>query len=107
MVKRRWQDMAVGLVVPVVAIGIWQWVASMGWVNENILPSPLQVWRKWVAYLLPLQDYTTWQQNNAGGSRLWWALSGEMFIDSLGSLYRVVVGFAVGAGLALPLGLAM
>jgi NitT/TauT family transport system permease protein len=79
----------------------------MGWVNENILPSPLQVWRKWVAYLLPLQDYTAWHENNAGGSRLSWALSGEMFIDSLGSLYRVVVGFAVGAGLALPLGLAM
>jgi NitT/TauT family transport system permease protein len=107
MVKRRWQDIAVGLVVPIVAIGIWQWVASMGWVNENILPSPLQVWRKWVAYLLPLQEYATWQENNTGGSRLSWALSGEMFIDSLGSLYRVVVGFAVGAGLALPLGLAM
>jgi NitT/TauT family transport system permease protein len=107
MVKRRWQDIAVGLVVPVIAIGIWQWVAGMGWVNENILPSPLQVWRKWVAYLLPLQEYTAWQENNAGGSRLAWAVSGEMFIDSLGSLYRVVVGFAVGAGLALPLGLAM
>jgi NitT/TauT family transport system permease protein len=107
MVKRKWQDIAVGLVVPVVAIAVWQWVASMGWVNENILPSPLQVWRKWVAYLLPLQDYTTWLENNAGGSRLSWAVSGEMFIDSLGSLYRVVVGFAVGAGLALPLGLAM
>jgi NitT/TauT family transport system permease protein len=107
MVKRRWQDIAVGLVVPIVAIGIWQWVASMGWVNENILPSPLQVWRKWVAYLLPLQEYATWQENNAGGSRLAWALSGELIVDSLGSLYRVVVGFAVGAGLALPLGLAM
>jgi NitT/TauT family transport system permease protein len=105
--KRRWQDIAVGLVVPIIAIAVWQGVASMGWVNANILPSPLQVWRKWVAYLLPLQDYTTWHENNAGGSRLSWALSGEMFIDSLGSLYRVVVGFAVGAGLALPLGLAM
>ncbi len=27
--------------------------------------------------------------------------------DALGSLYRVVLGFAIGAGLALPLGLAM
>jgi NitT/TauT family transport system permease protein len=107
MLRRRWQDIAVGLVVPIVAIGIWQWVASMGWVNENILPSPLQVWRKWVAYLLPLQEYATWQENNAGGSWLAWALSGELIVDSLGSLYRVVVGFAVGAGLALPLGLAM
>ncbi|QJE00572.1 ABC transporter permease [Massilia forsythiae] len=107
MVKRRWQDAAAGLVVPVVAIGIWQWVASMGWVNEHVLPSPLAVWRKWVAYLLPLQDYAAWRDNNPHGGRLAWAVSGELVVDSLGSLYRVVVGFAVGAGLALPLGLAM
>jgi NitT/TauT family transport system permease protein len=107
MLRRRWQDIVVGLVVPVVAIGIWQWVASMGWVNENVLPSPLAVWRKWVAYLLPLQAFNTWHENNAGGSWLAWAFSGELIIDSLSSLYRVVVGFAVGAVLALPLGLAM
>jgi NitT/TauT family transport system permease protein len=79
----------------------------MGWVNENVLPSPLAVWRKWVAYLLPLQAFNTWHENNAGGSWLAWAFSGELIIDSLSSLYRVVVGFAVGAVLALPLGLAM
>jgi NitT/TauT family transport system permease protein len=107
MKKRRWQDIAIGLVVPVLAIAVWQWVAGMGWVNENILPSPLQVWRKWVAYLLPLQDFQTWHENNAGSSRLAWAFSGELIVDSLGSLYRVLVGFAVGAGLALPIGLAM
>lgn len=106
MKKRRWQDIAVGLVVPVLAIAVWQWVAGMGWVNQNILPSPLQVWRKWVAYLLPLQDFKTFH-DNAGGGRLAWALSGELIVDSLGSLYRVVTGFLVGAGLALPLGLAM
>jgi NitT/TauT family transport system permease protein len=105
--KRRGQDIAVGLIVPVVAIGIWQWVASMGWVNENILPSPLAVWHKWVAYLLPMQDFNTWHENNPQGGWWAWAMSGELIIDSLGSLYRVVVGFAVGAGLALPLGLAM
>jgi NitT/TauT family transport system permease protein len=107
MKKRRWQDIAIGLVVPVLAIAVWQSVAGMGWVNENILPSPLQVWRKWVAYLLPLQDFKTWHENNTTGSRLAWALSGELIVDSLGSLYRVLVGFAVGAGLALPIGLAM
>jgi NitT/TauT family transport system permease protein len=107
MVKRSWQDIAVGLVVPVMAIGIWQWVAGMGWVNANILPSPLAVWNKWVAYLMPLQDFKTWHENNPDGGWWSWALSGELIIDSLGSLYRVVVGFAVGAGLALPLGLAM
>ena len=106
MTKRRWQDIAIGLVVPVVAIAIWQWVASMGWVNENILPSPLQVWRKWVAYLLPLQDFQAWHEANGGG-RLAWLVSGELITDALGSLYRVIVGFLVGAGLALPIGLSM
>jgi NitT/TauT family transport system permease protein len=106
MTKRRWQDIAIGMVVPVVAIAIWQWVAGMGWVNENILPSPLQVWRKWVAYLLPLQDFATWHETNHGG---WfaWAVSGELITDAIGSLYRVIVGFLVGAGLALPVGLVM
>ena len=107
MTKRRWQDIAIGLVVPVVAIAIWQWVAGMGWVNENILPSPLQVWRKWVAYLLPLQDFATWREANDGGGKLAWMVSGELITDSLGSLYRVIVGFLVGAGLALPIGLSM
>ncbi|MCS0583516.1 ABC transporter permease [Massilia pinisoli] len=106
MVKRRWQDIAIGMVVPVVAIAIWQWVAGMGWVNENILPSPLQVWRKWVAYLLPLQDFATWREINHGGW-LAWAVSGELITDAIGSLYRVIVGFLVGAGLALPVGLVM
>ena len=107
MTKRRWQEIAIGLVVPVVAIAVWQWVAGMGWVNENILPSPLQVWRKWVAYLLPLQDFATWREANADGGRLAWMVSGELITDALGSLYRVIVGFLVGAGLALPIGLAM
>ncbi len=104
--KRRGQDIAVGLVVPIAAIAIWQWVATQGWVNEHVLPSPLQVWHKWVAYLLPLQNYAAYQEGG-NGSRLSWIFSGELVHDSLGSLYRVVVGFAVGAGLALPLGLAM
>jgi NitT/TauT family transport system permease protein len=103
MRKRNWQEVGIGMVVPVVAIAIWQWVAMNGWVNPNVLPSPLEVARKWLAYLLPLtqfKDYT------AGG---WWswAFSGELIVDSLGSLYRVAVGFLIGAGLALPLGLSM
>ena len=106
MVKRKGQDIAVGMVVPILAIALWQAVAGMGWVNANVLPSPLQVWHRWVAYLLPLQDYATYR-GGGGGGRLAWAFSGELIVDSLGSLYRVLVGFAVGAGLALPIGLAM
>ncbi len=106
MAKRKLQEVAVGLVVPVAALLVWQCVAMLGWVNPNVLPSPLAVWHKWVEYLLPLQDYAMFQENGGGG-RLAWMFSGELVHDTLGSLYRVVVGFAVGAGLALPLGLAM
>ncbi|MFS2004906.1 ABC transporter permease [Duganella sp. CT11-25] len=97
-----WRQGAVGLVVPAVIIALWQASAMLGWVNPQVLPSPVAVVEKWVAYLLPLQPH-----DPAAGSWLAWAFSGELITDSIGSLYRVVVGFLIGAGLALPLGLAM
>lgn len=97
-----WQQAGVGLVVPALLIALWQAAATLGWVNPQVLPSPLAVVDKWFAYLLPLQPY-----DRAAGSWLAWAVSGELIIDALGSLYRVAVGFVIGAGLALPLGLAM
>jgi NitT/TauT family transport system permease protein len=96
----RWREFGVGLVVPAAIVVVWQFVAMMGWVNPQVLPSPVAVVQKWVAYLLPLQPY-------AEGSKLAWYFSGELIIDSLGSMYRVLVGFVIGAGLALPIGLAM
>jgi NitT/TauT family transport system permease protein len=98
--NRRWREFGVGLVVPAAIIAFWQFIAMMGWVNPQVLPSPVAVVEKWVAYLLPLQPY-------AEGSKLAWYFSGELIIDSLGSMYRVLVGFVIGAGLALPIGLAM
>jgi len=92
----------VGLVVPALLIALWQAAATLGWINPQVLPSPLAVVDKWIAYLLPLQPY-----DRATGSWLAWAVSGELIVDALGSLYRVAVGFVIGAGLALPLGLAM
>ena len=101
--RAHWQDAGVGLAVPLLALGLWQWVAMNGWVNPQVLPAPLDVWRKWVDYLLPLVPYAEY----ADGGWLRWALSGELPLDVLASLYRVAVGFLLGAGLALPLGLAM
>jgi len=101
--QRNWREIGVGMVVPVLAIGIWQAVASMGWVNPQVLPSPLAVWERWVAYLLPLVPYEGYTE----GGWWHWAFSGELIVDTLTSLYRVVVGFLIGGGLALPLGLAM
>jgi NitT/TauT family transport system permease protein len=98
-IKRK-GELLVGLVAPAVVIAVWQLVTTLGWVNPQVLPSPLAVVEKWVAYLLPLQPYSE-------GSRLAWFFSGELVVDSIGSMYRVLVGFVIGAGLALPLGLAM
>lgn len=97
---KRLRDSALGLVAPGVVILAWQGVAMAGLVNPQVLPSPWAVLQKWCAYLLPLQPYTE-------GSRLAWMFSGELIGDAAGSLYRVLAGFATGAGLALPLGLAM
>ncbi len=102
MAKMQWREIGAGLVVPVVLIAIWQTASSMGWVNAHVLPSPLAVVQRWIAYLLPQTTYA-----ETGGNWARWAVSGELIVDALGSMYRVVVGFCVGAGLALLLGLLM
>lgn len=107
MRKRSWSELALGLIVPVIAIAVWQLVASKGWVNPQVLPGPAEVCQKWLAYLLPLTTFADYQAQNPGASWLAWAVSGELPGDAVNSLYRVLVGFVVGAGLALPLGLAM
>ncbi len=100
MKAKPWREVGVGLVLPVAVIALWQASAMLGWVNPQVLPSPLAVVQKWIAYLLPLQPHRE-------GSYIAWMLSGELIVDSIGSMYRVLVGFGIGAGLALPLGLAM
>ena len=100
--KFNWRELGAGAIVPIVLIAIWQAACSMGWVNEHVLPSPWAVVTRWVAYLLPAKSFA-----ETGGSWLAWAISGELIVDATGSMYRVVVGFCVGAGLALPLGLMM
>jgi NitT/TauT family transport system permease protein len=102
MAKFNAREAGVGLIVPVLVIALWQLVSAQGWVNPQMLPSPLAVLERWIAYLLPVQPYSPEQ-----GNWLLWAVSGELIVDALGSLYRVLVGFAIGAALALPLGLVM
>jgi NitT/TauT family transport system permease protein len=100
--RARWRQIGAGLIVPTALIALWQTAASMGWTNEHVLPSPVAVVQRWVAYLLPQTPYA-----EATNGWLPWAMSGELLIDAMGSMYRVVVGFLIGAGLALPLGLVM
>src|SRR5512137_690656 len=73
------------LAVPVALLLAWEGVARAGLVTPLILPSPTAVALRWWAYLA----------------------SGELLHDALTSLFRILVGFSIGAGLALPLGLVM
>ena len=90
------------LALPLVLLALWQAVVMLGWVNPQALPSPIAVARKWWEYLLPPQP-----RDIASQSWLAWVLSGELIQDARGSLSRVLMGFAIGLALALPLGLAM
>ncbi len=91
-----------GFIVPIALLALWQWLSSQAIVNPQILPSPTKVLAKWWEYLMPMEAY-----DPAKSGYLAWMFSGEMIHDAYASLYRVTVGFFVGAVLALPLGLMM
>jgi NitT/TauT family transport system permease protein len=101
MKKVNWRGIGAGLIVPVVLIALWQAICVMGWVSPLKLPSPWAIAQRWVQYVSPTEAYS------GSGSWLSWLFSGELLRDAMGSMYRVLIGFAVGAGLALPLGLLM
>ncbi|QBC33688.1 ABC transporter permease [Pandoraea sp. XY-2] len=88
-----------GVLIPLAVVAIWQIVTGLGWINPIILPSPLAVVAKWWQYLKP----TVTMADGVGA----WLNSSELLMDAANSLYRVVMGFLVGAVIALPLGLLM
>lgn len=90
------------LAVPVAVLAIWHTACTLAWVNPQALPSPLAVVKKWYEYALPLQSHA-----ESGMPWLKWLFSGELVRDTIGSMTRVLLGFLIGAGLALPLGLLM
>jgi NitT/TauT family transport system permease protein len=90
------------LLVPVLVLVLWEVLCRAGVFSPLVLPSPTAVLRRWLAYARPLQP-----RDPAVQGWLAWSLSGELWLDLVGSLYRVLGGFAIGAGLALPLGLLM
>jgi NitT/TauT family transport system permease protein len=101
--RNGYTRLAKSAIVPALVLLVWEGLSRAGKISPAILPAPSQVVARWWQYLLPLEPYDPAQQ----GSRLAWLLSGELPQDALGSLSRVVVGFLIGAGIALPLGLLM
>ena len=73
------------LAAPLAVLLAWEATCRFAHVSPAILPPPTQVALKWLEYLR----------------------GGELAADALSTLFRVAVGFALGAGLALPLGLWM
>jgi NitT/TauT family transport system permease protein len=100
--RKRAASLGRALFLPVLALAAWEGISRAGWVSPIILPAPSQVLVRWIAYAKPLMPY-----DPAEGSWLVWALSGELPHDAFASLSRVAGGFAIGGGLALPLGLVM
>ena len=98
----RLKSFARGALVPAIVLVVWEACSRAGLFSAVILPAPSAVAIKWWAYLLPAQPYDA-----AAGSYLTWLVSGELPHDAWSSLFRVIAGFAIGAGLALPLGLVM
>ena len=81
--KRKLPLWLKGFVLPALVIAIWQTVSGLGFVSGTVLPSPLLIVQSFVKLLM----------------------SGELF-EHLGiSILRAFVGFLLGAGIGLSLGL--
>lgn len=102
MANAKWRLFASGIVVPIVIIAIWQIACTSGLVSPLKLPSPVAVAVRWWEYLLPVETLADFD-----GNWFSWVFSGELIHDTIGSMYRVLIGFLVGAGLALPIGVLM
>ena len=89
-------------ILPVCLLLLWELLTQSRVINPQILPAPSQVFLRWIAYARPQVPY---QEAHLG--LLAWLFSGELPLDLFATSYRVVVGFGIGAGLALPLGLFM
>jgi len=94
--------LARAIAVPLLVVVAWELACRAGVFSPLVLPSPWQVLRRWVAYASPLAP-----RDPAAEGLLSWLASGELWQDAAGSLERVLGGFAIGAALALPLGLLM
>jgi NitT/TauT family transport system permease protein len=107
----------VGFLVPALVILVWHLLADPQIRNlplmknsgaaaflpsPQALPPPLKVLARWIEYASPREPFDPAKTNFVQ-----WVFSGELPSDALASLSRVLIGFAIGTLLALPLGLFM
>jgi NitT/TauT family transport system permease protein len=89
-------------VIPVCLLALWEGLCRYGVFSAQALPAPSQVFVRMVAYARPLDPF-----DPVRTSYLAWVFSGELPHDLIATFFRVLVGFVIGAGLGLPLGLFM
>ncbi|MEB3354736.1 MAG: ABC transporter permease [Cyanobacteriota bacterium] len=82
LIRHPW---ALGILGILAVLLLWWITTASGSVNKLFLPSPQAVWQ--------------------AGQEQW--SSGLLLKDALASIQRVFIGFAMSAGLALPIGIAM
>ncbi|WP_341959948.1 ABC transporter permease [Pseudomonas sp. RC10] len=84
-----WQTRAVNLalpwLLPIALLGLWYVGTERGWLSEQVLPPPAYVWQT-------LTDLLS---------------TGDLWLNASASLQRVLVGFLIGSGLGVTLGLVM
>lgn len=91
-----------GALLPVGLLILWELASRAGLFSAVVLPPPSAVAARWFANLIPALPYDPASQSYAA-----WLVSGELPHDAVASLGRVIAGFAIGVGLALPVGLLM
>lgn len=91
-----------GALMPALVLVVWELLSRAGVFTPAFLPPPSAVAVRWLQAVQPLQPF-----NSKESSYIAWLFSGEFPHDAVASLTRVLLGFAIGAGLALPLGLLM
>jgi NitT/TauT family transport system permease protein len=89
-------------IIPVGLLVVWELLSRKQVFNPQALPAPTQVLVRWIAYASPLEPFDPTQMTYFA-----WMFSGELPNDLVATFLRVLVGFIIGAGLALPLGLLM
>jgi len=89
-------------IIPVALLVGWELLSRKQVFNPQSLPAPTQVFFRWIAYARPLEPFDPTQM-----SYFMWLFSGELPHDLLATFLRVLVGFLIGATLAILLGLLM
>jgi NitT/TauT family transport system permease protein len=90
------------IILPVCLLVLWEALSRQGAISPHILPAPSRVFLRWMDYARPAEPY------DAGKAPfVVWLFSGELPHDAFATIVRVWGGFAIGALLALVLGLLM